>query len=255
MPFREFDEALIEVARLLSGKTDPALLSRGSEKMKTFLSRVGTSAPRQTGPDGRPKLRWQDDLIAEKIPPESRVLDLGCGDGELLATLIEKKQVNGQGVELNADAVFQCVARGVPVLQTDLDRGLSGFSDHAFDYVILEETLQTLHRPVEVLHEMLRVGRHGLVSFPNFAYWRVRLDLGVRGRMPVTEWLPHRWFDTPNIHLFSLQDFLDWAEEENVRIVEGWVLVEGKVRTLGREDNLYAEEALLVIERTGDFVI
>jgi methionine biosynthesis protein MetW len=252
MPHREFDKTLGKVARLLSDKMDPALMTVGVEKMTEFLSRVGTSAPRQTGPDGRPMLRWQDELIGKQIPKRARVLDLGCGSGQLLAELIEKKQVNGQGVELDAEAVFQCVARGVPVLQTNLEHGLSGFGDQVFDYVILEETLQTLQRPVEVLREMLRVGRHGLVSFPNFAYWRVRMDLGVRGRMPVTEWLPHRWYDTPNIHLFTLQDFLDWAEDDGVQIVESWVLVEGQVRALGREDNLYAEEALVVIERNSE---
>jgi methionine biosynthesis protein MetW len=251
MPHHEFDKSFGKVAKLLSGKLDPALASVGAEKLTGFLSSVGTSSPRQTGPDGRPVLRWQDELIGHQIPKGARVLDLGCGSGQLLAELIELKQVNGQGVELDDEAVFQCVARGVPVLQTDLEHGLKGFGDQAFDYVILEETLQTLQRPVEVLREMLRVGRRGLVSFPNFAYWRVRLDLGVRGRMPVTEWLPHRWYDTPNIHLFTLQDFLDWAEEDGVRIVQGWVLVEGQVRALGREDNLYAEEALVVIEKNG----
>mgnify|MGYP000044185714 CR=1 FL=1 len=249
MPQRAYEPSLSEVAKLLSDKLDPALASVGAGKLSEFLSRVGTSAPRQTGPDGRPMLRWQDELLCRQIPEGARVLDLGCGSGQLLADLIERKRVNGQGVERDAEAVFQCVARGVPVLQTDLDHGLKGFGDQAFDYVILEETLQTLQRPVEVLREMLRVGRRGLVSFPNFAYWRVRLDLGVRGRMPVTEWLPHRWYDTPNIHLFTLQDFLDWAEDDGVRVVEGWVLVEGQVRALGREDNLYAEEALLAIER------
>ena len=245
----DFDAMLRELARLLSIKTDPALLGVGSDKLGEFLSRVGTSAPRVTGPDGKPLLRWQDDLIEERIPAGATVLDLGCGSGELLSELIERKRVHAQGVELDADAVFQCVARGVPVFQADLNQGLKGFPDDGFDYVILEETLQTLRRPDEVLREMLRVGRHGIVSFPNFAYWRVRLDLGIRGRMPVTEWLPHRWYDTPNIHLFTLQDFLDWSEVEGVRIVEAYVLAEGKVRKLEPADNLHAEEALFVVER------
>jgi methionine biosynthesis protein MetW len=247
----DFDGMLRELARLLSIKTDPALLGVGSGKLGEFVARVGTSAPRLTGPDGKPLLRWQDELIEQRIPAGATVLDLGCGSGELLSELVERKRVHAQGVELDADAVFQCVARGVPVFQTDLDQGLKGFPSDGFDYVILEETLQTLRRPDEVLREMLRVGHHGIVSFPNFAYWRVRLDLGIRGRMPVTEWLPHRWYDTPNIHLFTLQDFLDWSAAEGVRIVEAHVLAEGQVRKLEAADNLYAEEALFVVERDG----
>jgi methionine biosynthesis protein MetW len=247
----EFDETLLQVARLLSTKTDPSLLGVGTDKLSEFLSRVGTSAPRITGPDGRPLLRWQDQLIIERIPEHAAVLDLGCGNGELLAELIQEKKIRAQGIELDPEAVFQSVARGVPVFQSDLDQALKGLPDGGFDYVILEETLQTLRRPDEVLREMLRVGRHGIVTFPNFAYWRVRMDLGIRGRMPVTEWLPYRWYDTPNIHLCTLQDFLDWAETEGVRIVEGRVLAEGKIRALEPADNLYAEEALLVVERSG----
>ncbi len=176
------------------------------------------------------------------------MLDLGCGNGELLARLIQVKGVRGQGIELDAPAVFQCVARGVPVFQSDLDHGLRGFADQSFDYVVLEETLQTLHRPVDVLREMLRVGRRGIVSFPNFAYWRVRLGLAMTGQMPVTVDLPYRWFDTPNIHLFTLQDFLDWARSSNVRIVESFALADGQVRALRDGDNLYAEEVLSVVE-------
>jgi len=106
-----------------------------------------------------------------------------------------------------------------------------------------------LHRPLAVLQEMMRVGRRGIVSFPNFGYWRVRLDLGVRGRMPVTARLPYRWYDTPNIHLFTIQDFADWAEEACVRIVKGYALAEGKIMEIQVADNLYAEEALFIIER------
>lgn len=239
---------LERVARLFFEKVDPALIGVGSDKLMEFLAHVGSSAPRRKGPDGQPLLRWQDELIEQEIPAGASVLDLGCGGGELLAGLLRRKKVRGQGVELDSEAVFQCVAAGVPVFQSDLDRGLKGFPDHSFDYVILEETLQTLHRPAEVLKEMLRVGRRGIVSFPNFAYWRVRLDLGLRGRMPVTEWLPFRWYDTPNIHLFTLQDFLDWSGGNGVAIAQAHVLAEGQVRRMEPEDNLYAEEALLIIE-------
>jgi methionine biosynthesis protein MetW len=241
--------AIREMMALLPSRMDPALVEAITGKAMEFLARVGSSAPRLAGPDGKPLLRWQDCLIEQHIPPGASVLDLGCGAGELLAQLMRAKRVRGQGIELDEDAVFECVARGVPVFQSDLDEGLKGFPDLSFDYVVLEETLQTLRRPVDVLQEMLRVGRRGIITFPNFAYWRVRLDLAIRGRMPVTEWLPYRWYDSPNIHLFTLQDLLDWTRQNGVRIIEGHVLAEGTVRPMHEADNLYAEEALMIIER------
>ncbi len=245
--------AMAALAEQILGKVDPALIGTGAHKISEFLDRVGSSAPRARTPEGEPVQRWQDEIILDLVPEGATVLDLGCGTGELLSRLIETKSAHGQGVELDAEAVFECVGRGVPVIQADLDEGLAGFPDGRFDVVILEETLQTLWRPDEVLREILRVGRRGIVTFPNFGYWRVRLDLATRGRMPLTEWLPFRWYDTPNIHLFSLQDLLDWAAENGMRIVSGHVLAEGVVRPIQPEDNLYAEEALLVVEssRTG----
>jgi methionine biosynthesis protein MetW len=240
---------MYHLTRILFEKLDPALLGAGAGKINEILAHVGSSSPRLKQADGRPLLRWQDALIEQDVPKGSTVLDLGCGNGELLANLMRLKKVRGQGVELEPEAVFQCVGRGVPVFQADLDDGLKCFPNNLFDYVILEETLQTLHRPVDVLHDMLRVGKQGIVSFPNFAYWRVRLDLGLRGRMPVTEYLPHRWYDTPNIHLFSLQDFFDWAEQNRVKITKGYVLVEGTIRSLQPGDNLYAEEVLLILQK------
>lgn len=194
--------------------------------------------------------RWQDALIEKNIPRRARVLDLGCGGGDLLARLMRLKQVRGQGVELDAEAVMQCVERGVPVLQADLDEGLKGFPEGSFDFVVLEETVQALRHPLKVLHEMLRVGRQGIVSFPNFAYWRVRLSLALEGRMPVTERLPFRWHNTPNIHLFTLQDFLDWTQDNKVRVVKAFVWSDGRARPLrGAEDNRLAEEALFIVAR------
>ena len=241
-------KTLAVVAKLLASATDPALVRLSGDEVLDLLSAVNTPAPLPPGGLGDRPQRWQDQLIEQHIKPGSKVLDLGCGNGELLARLIGHRNVQGQGVELNSEEIYQCVERGVPVFQADLDSGLAGFPDQSFDYVVLEETLQTLHRPIDVLREMLRVGRRGIVSFPNFAYWRVRLDLSLRGRMPITERLPHRWYDTPNIHLFSLQDFSDWAQNNHVRVVEGHVLCEGLVRPLEAGDNLHAEEVLVVVE-------
>jgi methionine biosynthesis protein MetW len=242
-------QSLQALGKLLLGKIDPSLLGIGSTKIVDFLEHVGSSAPRAKTESGEPVSRWQDALIEKEIGKGASVLDLGCGNGKLLERLMREKNVFGQGIELDLAQVFECVERGVPVFQGDLDAGLKGFGDASFDYVILEETLQTLKRPDLMLGEMLRVGRKGIVSFPNFAYWRVRLDLTVRGRMPITEWLPYKWYDTPNIHLFALNDFLDWAEAAAVVIDRGFVLSEGEVRELRGDDNLHAEEVLLVLKK------
>ncbi|HLB25931.1 MAG TPA: methionine biosynthesis protein MetW [Nitrospirota bacterium] len=231
--------------KLPLGQVDPALVGVGLDKVAELLAGLGSAS----GP-AREVGRWQDEVIEREVEQGSSVLDLGCNDGELLDRLMKKKNVSrAQGVELDPDAVQRCVGRGVPVIQANLDDGLRGFCDLCFDYVILEETLQTLRRPVEVLAEMLRVGRHGIVSFPNFAYWRVRLELALRGRMPVTEWLPYSWYDTPNIHLFTIQDFVEWARHAGVSVVKAYGLADGAVRELEQYDNLYAEEALMVLEK------
>lgn len=197
--------------------------------------------------DGRLS-RWQDQVISEAIPAGSSVLDLGCGGGQLLTKLRKYKGVRGQGVELNQAKVAECVEAGVPVLQTDIDEGLQEFADDSFDYVVLEETLQTLHRPVQVLEEMLRVGRVGIVSFPNFGHWRVRLDLLVNGRMPTTRRLPYEWHDTPNIHLCTIADFTDWCARRGAEIAHGTVFADGRVRPYADGDNVHAAEALFFVQ-------
>ncbi len=241
-----------EFIRMLLRKMDPALATMSEDELTAFLGRL-RNGPEPLALEGyavTAPVRWQDAVIERIIPEGASVLDLGCGTGQLLSKLIRDKHVRGQGIELEAEAVFECVDKGVPVFQSNLDAGLRGFADGNFDYVILEETLQTLHRPVEVLSEMLRVGRTGIVSFPNFAYWRVRLDLSLGGRMPVTETLPYRWYDTPNIHLLTLSDFLDWSDRQQVKVAQGYALAEGRVREMDRKkDALYAEEVLLVVTR------
>lgn len=194
-------------------------------------------------------LRWDHEIISRFIPERASVLDLGCGGGDLLHHLMSTRRVLGQGVELNADSVLDCVRRGVPVIQADLDEGLRGFVDGSFDFVVLERTLQAVHRPLRVLGEMLRVGHIGIVSFPNFGHWRVRSQLILTGRMPVTQHLPHAWWTTPDIHPLTIRDFETWCAREGVRIHSSFAYAGGRSRPLTAVDNLRAEEALYVISR------
>jgi methionine biosynthesis protein MetW len=196
-----------------------------------------------------PSRRWQDKVILGEIVPGCTVLDLGCGRGELLGQLITDMGVKGQAVELDPEAAMAAMELGVPVLNLDLNEVLGDFPDHSFDYVILESTLQTLREPLRVMGEILRVGRRAIVSFPNFGHWRVRLDLAIRGRMPVTQGLPYGWYDTPNIHLFTLADFLDWCQASQVKLDQGFALVDGQVHPLMEDSNLSAEEVLVFLEK------
>lgn len=155
--------------------------------------------------------------IASWITPGSRVLDLGCGDGELLAYLQEARQVVGAGVEISDEQVIGCVRRGVRVIQQNLEEGLALFDDQQFDTVVLSQTLQSMHRTEHILREMARVARYGVVSFPNFGYWPHGWSI-LMGRMPVTGEMPYEWYDTPNIHLCTLKDFQDLAGSLGLRI-------------------------------------
>lgn len=157
-------------------------------------------------------------LIEDMVPEGATVLDLGCGDGELLDRLVHDKNVRGSGVEISQESVRACVARGLSVFHGDLDEGLADYEDGSFDVVILSFSLQQLRRPRFVVREMVRVGRLALVSFPNFAHWRVRGQLLVAGRMPVSKELPYEWYDTPNIHLCTIRDFRDLCRREGLAI-------------------------------------
>lgn len=166
------------------------------------------------------RLRSDLSLIRQWIKPGARVLDLGCGDGALLKTLQEEQGVKGYGLEIDPENIIQCIRNGVNVIQANLDAGLSDFDNQAFDYVIMTQTLQALHYPDQLLEEMLRVGREGIVTFPNFGNWRVRLQLALGGRMPVSKALPAEWYNTPNIHLCTLKDFESLCTQRNIRILE-----------------------------------
>jgi methionine biosynthesis protein MetW len=158
------------------------------------------------------------DVVAALVPEGSRVLDLACGEGELLAELARSRGCRVQGVERDPEAFHACVARGLAVVHADIDDGLPEFDDDGFDVVVLSQTLQATRRPARVLREMMRVAPAGIVSFPNFGHWRLRASLLLRGTMPVSRTLPHPWFATPNIHLCTLRDFERLAAAEGLRV-------------------------------------
>ena len=168
--------------------------------------------------------------IAEWITPGARVLDLGCGDGTLLKYLQQTRGVGGYGVEIDDGNVLDCVKNGVHVIQSDLERGLSDFDDGSFDFVVLSQTLQAMRNTESIVREMLRVGRTGIVTFPNFGYWKNRLHV-LGGRMPVSANLPFEWFNTPNIHLCTTADFEKFCSERGIRIVARRLLTGGRAVT------------------------
>jgi len=187
-------------------------------------------------------------VIAANVAPGSRVLDIGCGDGELMAALRDKKQVDARGLELDAGDVASAVARGLSVVQGDADTDLADYPDNSFDYAILSQTLQTTRAPDVVLEHLLRIGRHAFVSFPNFAHWRVRASLLWGGRMPVTRLLPVAWYATPNIHHVTVDDFRALLNERGITIEGAWFL-SGDQRTSATMANLLAEHAVFLLKR------
>jgi methionine biosynthesis protein MetW len=163
-------------------------------------------------------MRIEYENFAQWIPNASSVLDLGCGDGALLAFLIKQRQVRAQGIELSEEAVIRCVAEGLSVFQQDIDTGLSEYADKSVDYVILNQTLQQVKKPDFALQEALRVGKKTIVGIPNFAYYKARASIFFRGRVPVTAALPFEWYDTPNLHFLSLADFVDYCKKKGIII-------------------------------------
>ncbi|PKY12010.1 methionine biosynthesis protein MetW [Acidithiobacillus marinus] len=192
------------------------------------------------------KLRRDLAIIADWIAPQSRILDLGCGEGELLAYLRAEKEVQGYGVEIEEDRVVAAIRRGIPVIQQDLDQGLKNFADLSVDTVVLSLTLQATNFPLQLLQEMLRVGREVIVTFPNMGHWHARWQLGVLGKMPTTDALPHTWYDTPNIHLCTIRDFEQLCADNGIVIHQRVVLNDRRHSTWRNRllPNLFGEVAL-----------
>jgi methionine biosynthesis protein MetW len=184
-------------------------------------------------------------IISDLVEPRAKVLDLGCGDGELLAWLAERKDVDARGVEMDGTRVQQAIARGVSVYQGDILQALTGYPDQVFDYVILSQTLQQTLEPLKVLREMLRVGQYAIVAFPNFGHWRVRCAHLFSGRAPRTRLFPYEWYESPNVHFLTVQDFEALAAKQRWN-VERRIFLSGlnKVRTM---PNLLAEIAVFLI--------
>ena len=170
--------------------------------------------------------RWRDDVIVDLIPEGSKVLDFGCGRGDLLYRLIREKRVFGQGIERDLENVYRCLERKIAVFQINFEKGLQFYGDGTFDYVILEDTIQTLNRPAAALREMLRIGTYGIITCPNFGHWRVRRFLAEEGRMPKSRTLPYEWYDTPNIHLCTVNDIVGWIEESGLKIAAGYAFAD-----------------------------
>lgn len=209
--------------------------------------RVPSPAPKLRPDDVRADLR----VIAALVEPGSRVLDVGCGDGLLLDYLAREKGVDGRGVELSQAGVNACVAQGLSVVQGDADTDLADYPTGGYDYVILSQTLQATRKPYKVLKQMLRIGRHAIVSFPNFGHWRVRLSLLWNGRMPVTAALPQSWYETPNIHFCTIADFEQLCRDMGA-VIERRVSVDAfgrreKIEAPGALANLFAEQGMFLL--------
>ena len=187
-------------------------------------------------------------IIAAHVADGARVLDVGCGDGALMADLRDRKNVDARGIEIDGGDVTAALARGLSVVQGDADTDLADYPDAGFDYAILSQTLQTTRRPDLIIDRLLRIGRHAFVSFPNFAHWRIRTALMFGGQMPVTRQLPSRWYDTPNIHHVTIDDFRSFIAERRIMIEGQWFL-SGDKQTTRAGANLFAEHAVFLLSR------
>ncbi len=195
------------------------------------------------------RARVDYDLIESMTEPDSTVLDIGCGDGELLENLIHDKNIKAEGIELDQDLVLTSVQKGIPIIQHDVEQGLDNYSDKKFDYVILSQTVQTVKNPEKVFRELLRVGKKVIVSFPNFAYWKSRLQLFFKGHAPVTKQLPFTWYNSPNIHFLSIKDFDRFCRKLDVKVQKKIPLKQNKRSPISFAPNIFAEQVIFVTSK------
>ena len=190
-------------------------------------------------------------IVSKMVEANSSVLDLGCGDGELLKELIDSKNVNGLGIEINQNYVVMALEKGLQIIQDNIDDGLKDFENGQWDYVILNQTLQSTIKPDFVIEEMLRIGKKVIVSFPNFAYWKVRFYLFFKGKMPKSEFLPFEWYNTPNIHLLTVNDFFEFCQKRDIKIEKAIYCTKGRVKNsiFRATANLLSEEAIFLISK------
>ncbi|MBQ7450537.1 methionine biosynthesis protein MetW [bacterium] len=191
------------------------------------------------------------DIVSKMVKENSSVLDLGCGEGELLKELVDNKNVKGLGIEINQDYVVKALEKGLQIIQDNIDEGLKDFENGQWDYVILNQTLQSTVKPDFVVEEMLRIGKKVILSFPNFAYWKVRFDLFFNGKMPKSDFLPFEWYNTPNIHLLTINDFFEFCKKRQIKIEKAIYCTRGKIKNsiFKATANLLSEEAIFLITR------
>ena len=175
-------------------------------------------------------------VIADLLPDNTRVLDVGCGDGSLMNFLVEEKNIEARGLELDQNNVQECIYKGLTVIQGNAETELYQFPDQSFDYVVLSQTLQAFFKPDKVLNELLRIGKSVIVSIPNFGYWKVRTKLLTSGKMPVTKTLPHTWYNTPNLHMCTIKDFFNFCDEKNIKIKKVVGVNENKTSLIKRSN-------------------
>jgi homoserine O-acetyltransferase len=216
---------------------------------KTGRNIKGKNQHTQNNIEQAHRMRVDYEVIESLIEPNSTVLDIGCGDGELLAKLTEDKNIKGEGIELDQELVLACVGRGLSIIQHDIEHGLENYADKSYDYVILSQTVQTIKNTEYVLNELLRVGKRVIVSFPNFAHWRCRKQLFLAGKAPVTKQLPFEWHNSPNIHCLSLRDFDEFCRKLGVSIEKKIPLIKTSISPVKFAPNIFAEQVIYLTSK------
>ncbi len=197
-------------------------------------------------------MKKEYNIISELIEEKSRTLDVGCGNGDLMKYLFENKTKHIRGLEILKKSVQNCLSKGLPVIEGNAENDLKQFPNHSFDYVILSQTLQAFLNPEKVITELLRIGKKAIVTIPNFGHWKVRLELLIKGTMPVTENLPNEWYNTPNLHMCTIKDFFNFCEKRNIKVFKSFALNKEKILIINRSNlkfkNLISELGIFLIE-------